>query len=198
MFSCRDAAGNSFLKYGVSHAGLGMWDTTTDEKFSIEFVSNNYTGALFPEYSNGQIVWNNAGSIVITNPLVENNWLNSRLISTTTANAWSQMVTYLKDNTKKYAVYQPVTVVYANSSLISDNDEVTTDDIAAVGGVSIYATNSFTFVDDMIQQLADYGCDLGAFLQIYATSYDYIAKVGVAPTEVDWVDGQTNEEVYNW
>lgn len=175
-----------------------MWDTTTDTKFSIEFVANNYTGALFPTYQDGQIVWNNAGSIVITNPLVEDNWLNSRLVSTTTANAWSQMVTYLKDNTKKWDVYQPVSVVFANSSLYSNTSEVTTDDLASVGGVSVYAINSFSFVDDMIKQLADYGCDLGAFLQIYATSYDYLAKQNVNPTVVSWEEGETNQEVYNW
>jgi hypothetical protein len=71
----------TYQEYSTTHAGLGVWDITTGDKFSIEFVAVNYTGALFPMITDdNQIIWNNAAKVVVTNPLVQNNWVNSRLI----------------------------------------------------------------------------------------------------------------------
>ena len=33
--------------------------------------------------------------------------------------------------------------------------------------------DSHTFVNDMLQQLADYGCKVETFLQVYASSFTY-------------------------
>ena len=56
-------AGKNFQKYAITHAGLGVWDTNSDEKFTIEFVSSDYVGALLPGFddANHKLVWNNTG-----------------------------------------------------------------------------------------------------------------------------------------
>eukprot|EP01040_Poterioochromonas_malhamensis_P005401 gene5402-5795_t len=197
--SIKDTAGSNFDKYGVSHAGLGIWDTTTDVKFSIELVSNDYVGGLLPNTSNGVITWLNSASIVITDPLDTNAWLNSRLITTTSGSAYSQLITYLQGNEGLFQYYQPVTALYVNTSLLNSTDTVTNDDIDQVGSILVAPTNSFAFVDELINQLGSYGCDLGAFLQIYATSFDYFARDKSAPTVVSWTAGQqANPDVYRW
>jgi hypothetical protein len=42
----RSAAGINFRQYGIAHGGLGVWDKTTDYKFSIEYTSESYVGAV--------------------------------------------------------------------------------------------------------------------------------------------------------
>lgn len=183
----------------MAHAGLGVWDTTTDDKFSIEFVSNNYVGGLLPNTSNGYINWLNSGSIVITDPLDSEAWLNSRLLTTTSGSAYSQLITYLQGNTGLFQYYQPVTALYVNTSLINASIAITNDDIDNIGTVLVQPTNSFAFVDDLIIQLGSYGCDLGAFLQIYATSFGYLTREKAAPNVVSWGEGQpANADVYRW
>lgn len=129
----------------------------------------------------------------------ESAWLNSRLLTTTSGNAYSQLITYLQGNTGLFAYYQPVTGIYVNVSLINSSTVVINDDIDKFGDVLVQPINSFAFVDNLISQLGSYGCDLGAFLQIYATSFDYMARDAVAPTVVSWsTGGPANTEVYNW
>jgi hypothetical protein len=65
------------------HTGLGVWDTSTDTKFSIQFVPKDYLNTLLPSVSDGNIVWDNSGFIAVTSPLVEGNWKESRLVATT-------------------------------------------------------------------------------------------------------------------
>lgn len=59
----RDTAGKNFQKYAITHAGLGVWDITSDEKFTIEFVSVDYVGSLLPNFDevNKKLIWNNTG-----------------------------------------------------------------------------------------------------------------------------------------
>lgn len=109
------------------------------------------------------------------------------------------MVTYLTDNTALYATYQPVTVLFVNSSL-ANSTEVSTDDLDSIGGVLLEADNSFAFVDEMLLQLSSYGCSLGAFLQISATSFDYLSKYNREPGVVEWdsTPSAPNPAVYQW
>jgi len=55
----------------------------TNEKISIEFVSNNYVGTLLPNLDPiaESISWNNSGSIVITSPMSEDNWNRATVVS---------------------------------------------------------------------------------------------------------------------
>jgi hypothetical protein len=109
------------------------------------------------------------------------------------------MVTYLQDNMAQYATYQPVTVLFVNASL-ANSTAVSTDDLDSIGGVLLEADNSFAFVDEMLLQLSSYGCSLGAFLQIYATSYDYLSRFDQTLGVVEWDNTPTvaNPEVYAW
>jgi hypothetical protein len=196
----RDAAGANFDRFGVSHAGLGVWDTTSDVKFSIELLSQDYVGALLPQLNSadGSITWNNAGNIVVTNPLVESSWLNSRLVTTTSGNSWNQLLTFLQSNQKLFEVVQPVAGLYLNASLVNASVIYSTDDINSIGELVIEPSNSFVFVDTLVTQLGSYGCDLGAFLQIYATSFDYIAASKATPSIVSLENANANAAVYAW
>jgi hypothetical protein len=63
-------------------------------------MSNNYVGGLFPNTTEGidNFMWNNEASIVVTNPLDENNWVNSRLIASTSGVAYTDFIQYLQSN----------------------------------------------------------------------------------------------------
>ena len=76
------------------HAGLGVWDTTKDTKISIQFVPKNFLSCIIPKLSNGKLVWDNSGFIVVSDLLSSGtgtgtgstvsstNWRESRLVST--------------------------------------------------------------------------------------------------------------------
>jgi hypothetical protein len=208
----RKTAGSNFNRYGVSHAGLGVWDTTSNYKYSIEFVSTNYVGSLLPTLNDGDVNFNNAGEIVITYPLNEDLWLNARLIATTSGSAYSQIITYLQDNIELYAYYQPVSVLYVNASLFntSDSNEIEDTQLNTLGSLLISPCDSFRFVDLLVSQLESYGTDLGAFLQIYATAFNYLAATNnnnnnnddLIPSSISIVSWESTEvanpDVYFW
>eukprot|EP01038_Epipyxis_sp_PR26KG_P007787 gene7787-10578_t len=202
--SIKNAAGSSFDTYAVTHGGLGVWDQTTNVKFSIEFVSNDYIGGLIPTTSNGQLIWENQASIIITSPLVEDNWSNSRLITITTGAAYSQLITYLQNNINSFTVYQPVSVIYINESLYNSSmkNDITVNDLTDIGSLLVTPTSSFTFLDIMVSQLASYGCDLQSFLQIYASAFNYLSnkpKLNLNTQVVSWSSsGTVNSQVYQW
>jgi len=89
-------AGADFAAYADTHAGLGIYDITTNLKFSVEFLALNFTGALLPNAAgtNSSLTWNNAASIVVTSPLVVDAWTNSRLVSITSGTAYAQLVSF--------------------------------------------------------------------------------------------------------
>ena len=72
------------------HVGLGVWDTFTDTKISIEFIPDNLLATLLPTLNEKKIIWKNTGSIVTTNPMstttssfgYPGNWRESRVVST--------------------------------------------------------------------------------------------------------------------
>ena len=74
-------AGSNWNSYSSSHGGIGAWNLATDDKLSIEFISNSYTGALLPGISNGVLTWNNSAQIIITYPLSEDDWNRGALVS---------------------------------------------------------------------------------------------------------------------
>ena len=73
------------------HVGLGIWDTSTDTKISIEFVPNNFLSSLVPTTTiDRKLKWDNLGSIIVKDPMdsgsifsgYSGNWRESRLVST--------------------------------------------------------------------------------------------------------------------
>lgn len=201
LFSIRKAAGSAFTSYATNHAGLGIWDTTTDDKFSIEFVSNNYVGALFPDLSvQGEIHWQNQASIVIRWPVNDTEWLTSRLITTTIGSAYSQLIDYLQDHRDEFQSYQPITGLFVNETrLAKSTTSLTNNEIYGLGKVVVASRDSYWFVDNLIYQLGSYGCDLDTFLQVYASSSNYLTKSLAAPTVVNWNSlSSPPTEVYEW
>lgn len=203
--STRTTAGTSFTKYAISHAGLGIWDTTTDEKFTTEFISNNYVGALLPttHESSGMLSWENAASVVFTTPTENSDWLNSQLVCTTTGALYSQLIDYIKDNIALFETFQPVEVIYINASSVntssSNSYTYSSDAMSNSGDIKVAPKDSFWFVHTLLTQLGDYGCDIEGFLQIYATSYQYISRYDEVASIVSWEDnGAANTDVFQW
>lgn len=101
-FRGSDAAGVPFLEYSATHAGLGIWDTTTDKKFTVQFVSTNFVGALLPVLTpvagtnSGYIQWNNSGMIVYSDTMQSSDWLSSLRVATGTGVAYADLVSYLQ------------------------------------------------------------------------------------------------------
>jgi hypothetical protein len=186
----RTAAGDNFREYGITHGGIGVWDKTSDAKFTIEFVSDDYVGALLPDFDEEarSLVWKNGGNVVFTSPSEESDWLNSQLICDATGVAYNQLVSYIEDNAGLFASFQPVEVVHYNGT-----------DSAATGTVLVSKTESFWFVNRLVRQLSSYGADTESFLDIHATSYQYIARSALDPAVVSWsADGAADADVYSW
>ena len=86
------------------HVGLGIWDTSTDTKISIEFVPNNFLSCLVPTLTTDRkIRWDNLGSIVVKDPMdsgsssfgYPGNWRESRLVSTSSGERKRTIVTFV-------------------------------------------------------------------------------------------------------
>jgi hypothetical protein len=80
-------SGDLFTSYSLTHAGLGIWNKEKHLKMSIELVCDDYLGALLPTVDTSQVnftrlIWNNTGSIVLTKPMNESFWSESRLVRT--------------------------------------------------------------------------------------------------------------------
>ena len=186
-------AGSYFRDYGIAHAGLGVWDKTTDKKFTIEFLSNDYVGALLPDFDEDSkvLLWNNQGKVVFTTPSEQEDWIYSQMVSDTTGVAYNQLVTFIEDNLGEFSVFQPVEVAHYNASDIANDSN---------GGHTLVANKgSFWFVNLLVHELSTYGADTESFLDVHATSYQYISLLDIEPPIISWpASGPSNPEVYNW
>jgi len=190
----RAAAGPSFIQYATTHAGLGVWDLTNGVKLTIEFVANDYTGALLPQLlvSSNSLYWNNSGSIAVTNPINENNWVNSRHVASSTGVAYADLRNYLLGNYKTFNTYQPVTVVKT-----SYNDLL--NGTVSQASVVVDAQDSYWFVNNLVQNLADFGCETETFIQTYASSFDYFTSSSSSASLVQWSSTSVPpSSVFDW
>jgi hypothetical protein len=199
----KDALGTGWNSHATPHAGLGVWDITSGERFSIELVSNSYTGAMFPVLTtSGEILWNNSASIVVTSPIDDASWIVSSLISTTTGSAYNDLMEYLKQYRDRYATFQPINIICTNGSTISNQSSYTNIySLSEIGVTTVAAGGSYNFVDDLLKQLWLYGSELDSYLQVYATSYAYLQGVNTStlcevPPSVS--TEEANPEVYQW
>jgi hypothetical protein len=204
--SISGSVGNGFKEYSTLVAGIGIWDTTSNKKFSIQFVSNSYVGALFPilNHNNGGITWNNTGSIVVTDPLDESSWISSRHIVTTDGGPYSRLVQYLQESDNSvFDIYQPINIVYPSSTMIAnytadDNSFIFQLNSANEGNEVVEATNSYTFAKYVVDELHSIGCKVDSFLPIYTSSFSYMTD----SDEVEILDYMNNitakNEVFDW
>jgi hypothetical protein len=170
-----------------------VWDKTSDFKFTIEFVADDYVGALLPDLDEEArtLVWQNGGNVVFTSPSDESDWLNSQLICDATGVAYNQLISYIEDNAGLFASFQPVEVIHYNGTVAGDG--------TATGTVQVSKTESFWFVNRLVLQLSSYGADTESFLDIHATSYQYVARTELDPAVVSWsAEGAANADVYTW
>jgi hypothetical protein len=173
-------AGSDFISNAAVHSGIGIWDTTTNERFSLEFVSQNYVGGLLPNVTSTRrtLEWQNKGKIVVTNPLTVGSWTHSQLVTTTGAVAYSELVSYINENAYKYAYFQPVSV-YSNSTLCEKQG----GDARCAQGLLVAPMSSYSFVSDIFVQLGSYGCDLSSILSVYFASFAYF---GTSASTISW------------
>jgi hypothetical protein len=201
---CRDAFGVNFKQYAIAHAGIGVWDKTEDFKFTMEFVSKDYVGALLPDFhkSSRTLIWNNKAKVVFTSPASKQSWTTSQLICETTGVAYNQLVTFIEDHSAMFSRFQPVEVVYYNESLAQSMATYSSDELEASGYLKVKKQESFWFVEQMLGQLDDYGADIKAFMNVYGASYQYLTSyrgTTASMQVVEWAtDGPTNDEVYAW
>jgi hypothetical protein len=101
-------------------------------------------------------------------------WHTSQLICETTGVAYNQLVSYLSDHSDMFSVYQPVEAVFYRNESGSSQHTV------------VEARDSFWFVGLLVSQLSSYGADTDAFLDVYATAYQYVARTALPPEVVSW------------
>jgi hypothetical protein len=99
-------AGDQWTQYSLSHSGLGIWNKDRHLKLSLELICGDYVGALLPTVVDHMIEWNNSASIVLTTPMNETFWAESRLLAVSNGAAYEALVQYLKDHEKRYLRYQ--------------------------------------------------------------------------------------------
>lgn len=168
-----------------------MWDLTNGVKLTIEFVASDYTGALLPQLlsSSSSLYWNNSGLITVTNPINEDNWVNSRHIASSTGVAYADLRNYLLNNYKTFSIYQPVTVVKTSLKDLLNGTETQS-------AVVVSSQDSYWFVNNLVQNLADFGCVTETFIRTYASSFDYFTSSSSAPL-VKW-SSVPPLSVYDW
>ena len=165
-------AGSQFTSFVTAHCGLGVFDVTNGLKFSVELVALNYTGALLPVATSTSFAWNNEASIAVTNPFDPSSWLVSRLVSTTSGAAYSDLVEWLVSGSwNPGQIYNPVTVAVVGSGA---QDTI----------VSVTPANDYAFVQQILQQLSNFGAPLDSFLSPSATAFTYYATR--SPTVLSW------------
>ena len=80
------------LELSSFHSALGVWDTVTDTKFSIQFVPYDWLACVFPTFDavTQSLAWNNTGRLVVRRPLLTSDWTNgeARLVATASGVAY--------------------------------------------------------------------------------------------------------------
>jgi len=176
------AAGSYFNNFVMTSAAMGIWNKDSNVKISVQFVCTSYVDALFPTVvtasttSGKALQWNNGGKIVVTEPLSENEWLDSRLVATSTGSAYQNIVDTLQnyEDDGDFTFYQPVNVLNPqalNPSLGTDN-------------YLVQAQNSYYLTMELFRVLSDTGVDLESFASLFLTSFSYATEA--TPVLLQW------------
>lgn len=182
----------------MTHAGLGVWDIKTGEKFSIEFISEDYLGALLPvaNSTTNEFAWQNAGSVVVTIPTNFDNWMGSQLVCVSSGTAYNQLVSYIQNHQSSFATYQPVEVIHYNTTVL---ETAVGDQVSSPGDILVPKTDSFWFVNQLINELSTYGTTVEVYMDVYATAFQYLSYQDTAPSVVEWSAEQSvPKDVFSW
>ena len=91
--------------------------------------------------------------------------------------AYSNFVNYLQENVGLFTTYQPVTVAFLPPEVLNlNNYTVLGSSVFASAHISLPPFNSYAAVDLWVNQLANYGCDVAAYLQIYGSAFVYVSN----------------------
>ena len=196
VYAHRTTAGDLFQKFYVTHAGLGVWDINTGEKFSIEFISKDYLGALLPAVNTttNELTWQNAGGIVVTIPTNFDDWLGSQLVCVSSGTAYNQLISYMQNQQSSFATYQPVEVIYYNTTFL---ETAAGDQVGSPGDILVPKTDSFWFVNQLINELSTYGTTVAVYMDVYATAFQYLSFPDASPPVVAW-SSEVPKDVLYW
>lgn len=172
----RSMLGENWNKYSLSHAGLGIWNKDSGVKYSLEIVCWNYSAALFPNVVNATtMVWHNDAVIVMTQPIDEVYWSESRLVAVSNGAAYEYLRTYLIEEAHdKYSVYQPVS--------LNCFDPAAEDNL---GKAVIPFLDSYEFTFDLLRELTSYAVKLDAFLGVERTGWSYLVETESSPLKLE-------------
>jgi len=207
----RKEAGNIYRSNIQAHSGVGIvlesypgacavinpLKNVVCIQMSVEFASNNYTGGIFPNIlnNNQQLQWNNNGSVYLTNPINQNNWINSKILTTTTGYIYNQYVVQILDMIIKgnFDIYQPISIVNPNTTSFSSLLQVPEQ---YVGTILLYPASSYTFTNTSISYLVSKQCAIELLLPPPSTNYMYFTNTAVQVVGLD--GGTIEQEVSQW
>lgn len=195
-----------------THAGIGVWDITTDMKFSIELVPTTGIGNIFfpvvdtADTSEVEMTWMNVGEIHTTSPIDEA-WNSGQFITATIGAGYLKWATAIQERVKAsanvYQLMQPFTVVQLTSetefeSVLRDNRKT------SMGNTLVSNQDSFSFATEALDILGTLGCDLTTFQTPRITTLGYstpVAAVEAIPVVDVSIKGSSREtrlQVAQW
>ena len=143
-----------------THAGLGVWDVTSGRKFSIELIVPEIKNAFFPvadvsQSSAAYLAWSNLGEVHVTEPVDEDAWDASRIITVANGAVFNSMADFLaksmtSSNTRQFLTVQPLSVVYSDDV----QGVVDSTHVESLGTSIVSGRDSFSFVQDLMDFLA--------------------------------------------
>jgi len=202
-YNISKAAGPQFRQGTAIHGGIGivlsnttMNGTITSTKLSVEFAAEDYLSGLFPNIDNGNLIWNNTGSVYVNNPLNTSLWLNSRIITETTGYVYLKYIydLYTNISNHQFAVFQPIKVIQPNITYFESILPVNENQI---GNVTVYPNSSYAFVINTIEFLLNLHCEVDVVLGLTATSIFYLQDQ--TNLNIVYLDSSSNvAQVSNW
>ena len=181
-----DCAGNHLNAFILLTSGLGIWNLDRNEKMSIQLRSIDYKGGLLPNTNKiaRTLTWNNQAEIVYTQPLADNTWSDSRRLALSTGSSYMTLKQTLQDlvNSNTYDNYQPV---YLISNIVGATNFTFVDRSVTL--------DSYTFVFDLMQSLANSGVSFDSFADVYMSVFGYEVSSTYNPTNINNIITWTEE-----
>ncbi len=197
----------SVLSSGTfTHAGLGVWDVTTDRKFSIELIAPDGIERCFFPFadtslsSESYLAWFNVGEIHVTEPVDEDAWDASRIVTVANGAVFNEMTNYVAKSmtgsgARQFLTMQPLSVAYSGDV----QGVVDSTHVESLGTTLVSGRDSFSFVEDLMDYLATAGCTTAEFMEPYRTDVAYMTASSSSMSLVDLSrDRDTRVQVAEW
>jgi hypothetical protein len=190
-----------------THSGVGVYNTNTGAKFSIELLQSNgdYGRLFFPDLTqltkscnNSAEVWGNHGEIVVTNPIDPTLWTTSTRFATGNGQAYTQIIKWIQGLSQDTLLLQPINVVYDAEQTAGRPGSMTGSPslVTEFGPVVVKASDSYAFTKRIIDYSAYIGCNMGTFAPFIRNTISYVATSGIPDNGlkvISLIDNAANE-----